>query len=605
MLRNGQFDNLQWDTLAEVHGVNWRQLQNCYNLPLQQVDLSIPLDKLAMQAVKSCREYLFTSPGCKEGWQTELAMGVLPINDLEQNLASALCDHLLVTFAYRLFCDNLAHRTLEECLNTIYHYQSKIAPIPIYTPKKDKGGTLKGDKERSRELKDNFIRPKVRSCREYDRKVDAVLSFYQQKINSVMEEHFTGLGRCRWLITNRKTRITSHKQKDTRSRRKRKLDRRKLRLSNYAFLRGPRATEYASEVKMDWALIKKESITNISERYAAPNWMYSIAMACSWTNSPLAMKNKNLVFSREYTNQNSILHRLTKFLGSSQWGPILFREVGSESKRPAYPVKPKYTPLVPPKDMEAEKEIWRLQVSPSLMELRQDKYGYFFVAVPYVHNQNDFCDLPSQSYNICGTSDSYTIPVKVQRLFNSYLVERTFHGYASAVATDRIRERQSSGEFESRYDQYQELPAVVRLRAPLVHPQLIRLADDMIGKSRPIELVIPWLNHLIDYWNRLALPLLEEYFLWSVWSCYGESSVDIILSEVTKALMQNEGQYQRCDCLNFYRLVRVDDNTQKPENDNVLNEVMWNTFRAGLGYKLRQEHGRYIDPGRATVFDGV
>lgn len=77
-----------------------------------------------------------------------------------------------------------------------------------------------------------------------------------------------------------------------------------------------------------------------------------------------------------------------------------------------------------------------------------------------------------------------------------------------------------------------------------------------------------------------------------------------MLSEITEALTQDEGTCRRCDRLNLYRLIPIARHKRVLDTDDVVNEVMKNTYLAGLGCKLGQDSGRWIDPGRATAFGG-
>lgn len=564
MLRSGQFDNLQWNKLAEAHTANWELLQTKYGLSLQQTISTASLSEVAVQSIQDCWEYLFTDGAkCRTGWQTGSPLGILSAEVLKELLAPDLCNHLLVTFAYRFFCDNLSPRTLPECLDTVYGCLNDSLRIKYkYKYKRKETDKATGqetkipveDKDGMRELRSNFMKPKERSCGAYDEKINAVLSHCGQELQDLYSR----------LISE--------------------------------------AVDLTPQVNSDLLLIKKEAIIRAGELYAAPNWAYSISMACTWTNSPLAEKGGRLVFARDYHNQDNLLNRLTYFLGSSEWGPILFGEATPGSKRSAHFA---YKPASQTKETLDEMERWQLQVSPSLMELRSGSDNQDFVSVPYVKEQTYRHSLPPQSYAIIGSDSRYEIPSEVQQMLNCYLVERTFHGYASVIAIEYIKRRQTFHLFDYYRQQYEMLSATVRLRAPLLHPAWIRLTDYLIGETGQSETAIPWIEGHIDYWNHFALPILEEHFIQNVWSRYREDSIDVVLAEIEKALMQDDGEARRCDRLNFYRLMPVSDNSQKPKKDDVFNEVMKNAYLAGLGFKLGQDHGRYIDLGRAMAFDEI
>lgn len=517
MLRSGQFDNLQWDKLAEAHRANWRLLQTRYNLPPQQIEPTASLSDLAVQSVQACRKYLFTDGECEKGWQRGESSAILPMEDLEDCLAPALYDHLIVTFAHRFFCDNLTPKTLPECLDAIYNCLNESKRIAYKDDKK-----LKEDKDGTRTLKSNFTRPKKRSCEAYDEKINTVFSFYEQQLQplcrSVSETQIEELKRRKWLVTNRRQMMVSHKRRKTSNRKQRRFAKRRIRLNDHAFLIVPQRVDFSPKVRSDLALIQKERLARAAEQYAAPNWLYTVAMACNWTNNPLAVKNDDLVFERDYRDRTNLLQCLTKFLGNSKWGPMLFGVATAESKRIAHP---SFVPVVQTEEMVEKLKQWQQQAS-SFMELRLDSSNHFFAGVPYVNDQTYRYALPPQSYTVIGTLTTYKIPSEVQQVLNSYLVERTFHGYAIIVAIEYIKARQSFGLSELHHYQYQQLTTVVRLRAPLVHSAWIELTGYVVETTtlKKRLTAIPWIEDRIDYWNRLALPVLEEYFIRSVWLRY-------------------------------------------------------------------------------------
>jgi len=563
VLRSGQFDNLQWDKLAEAHSADWELLQTRYNLLLQQTPPAASLDTLAAQSVKTCHSFFFTKADHKDS-QQPLATDTLPVDDLVQYFSPALCDHLIVTFAYRFLCDNLVPMEQSACLNAIYDCRTE-STIKAYKPGK-KGQQVR-DADEENKWKRNFSRSKRRTCAGYTEKIDAFFTLYESLLTSICEDE-------------------SNQAKPKRVEK----------MGQYALVR-PAQFDRRQGIRADLAILDEEKAAAIAERYQAPHWIFSIFMACNRFSSPFAVKDGNLAFANEFTNGGDLLYKLSRFLGNSERGSLLLGEAEPKSKRIIYSA---FAPV----EFTAEMERLRLELPTSLAELRQSSDGNLFVAVPYVNDGTYRHSLPPQSYKMIGTSDSCKIPGEVQQMFNSYLVERTFHGYASATIMDQIKARDCSGMFRGHRDQYQKLPAIVRLRAPLVHPALIRLADKIVHAAQPSEAIIPWLDSFVDDWNQMSLPLLEECFVRSVWDSYKGRSVEEVLSEIMKALTQGEKESRRYNRLNLYRLIQTKDDAPAPEKDDVRNEVMKNTFLAGLGCKIGQTDGRWIDPGRAVAFGG-
>ena len=306
MLRNGQFDNLRWDKLAETHSTNWELLRTRYRLRLEQTRPVTPLDELAAEAIQICREYLFTDSREWDpsfGWRTGTAAGLLPANMLEKSLAPALCDHLIVTFAHRLMCDNLVHLEQSECLDRIFQCRIESAPSGQF------GLNHYGRRIEDIEpkLKSNFIQSKGNTCNAYGEKIARLLAFRKRLSEADCWEPPTD-------DSGKPTPDVVQK------------------IGKAAVVR-PHPTEYTTEiVKAELDRIDQEDAARIINRFAPPNWVFSVALACNWNASPLAvLKGKdNPNFIRDYEKGESQAFRLAQFLGNSEWGPLLFQEVNLE-----------------------------------------------------------------------------------------------------------------------------------------------------------------------------------------------------------------------------------------------------------------------------------
>lgn len=125
MMRNGRFVKLQWDELEKEHQNYWDTLQERYNLCIKKINSSASFDDLAKQCVQMCYDYLFfleewdiTHEKLVDlPWETNVKCTKNEYREYFANyITPALCDHLIVTFAYRFFCDNLEPLDKKECL---------------------------------------------------------------------------------------------------------------------------------------------------------------------------------------------------------------------------------------------------------------------------------------------------------------------------------------------------------------------------------------------------------------------------------------------------------------------------------------------------------
>ena len=135
-----------------------------------------------------------------------------------------------------------------------------------------------------------------------------------------------------------------------------------------------------------------------------------------------------------------------------------------------------------------------------------------------------------------------------------------------------------------------------------MHPELIRVIDAVISQAGPTERdvdCLSWLDWFIFFWNFEALPVLEELFLWGIYSGF---DFDRILNEIETSLAV------RWNRLNRYRLVSTADTSVKDcdkECTLMTNRIVKAGYLAGLGLRYGYDPytGIQVDPGMRTVFD--
>ena len=105
MHRNGRFQNIEWTDLREKHMKYWQILEEKYGLQPIESEFSDSLDIIAQRCIRQCAAQLWEK-WCIPRPSRNIDYLISPYL-LENYLAAALCDHLIVTFAYRFYCDNL------------------------------------------------------------------------------------------------------------------------------------------------------------------------------------------------------------------------------------------------------------------------------------------------------------------------------------------------------------------------------------------------------------------------------------------------------------------------------------------------------------------
>lgn len=131
MYRNGVFYDLRWDDITNRRGTKWDTMKSEWNF-LQSYNLGCTdpwnplLYRIAECCVDECRELLFslTPVTClKEvdmSSEIQLDFSVNTRSVMASRLKTALCDHLVISFAYRFLCENLIPKTIAEYCDDLY-----------------------------------------------------------------------------------------------------------------------------------------------------------------------------------------------------------------------------------------------------------------------------------------------------------------------------------------------------------------------------------------------------------------------------------------------------------------------------------------------------
>ena len=513
MIFSRTFDGLERASIEMNHKQHWEKLKDRYVLSPDQIESPKSLDDLAQQCVRLCRKYLFSEPRTSwRGWKMQARHGISCVVDVEQALSPALCDHLVVTFAHRFYCDNLDPKDMREYLAVIYDCQGN----------RWEGTKLAKDKDFQREQKKNAIDANSLKCKNYQAGITSFVASYK---SSIMRLHTDEEG-------------------------------------------GRLSPGTAAILNREFAAL--DAWLKDMDLLAAPNWLFTVVMANNWKNHPFHVKKKGTVFAQDDSAKKNLLTQLSSFLAGNDWCPLLIAE-NPKIQKPISSDRA-YKPL----------------------ELKTGDVP--FVCIPH-HPDHLFKEgVPAQKYSLRGSQQQIEIPTATQLLFNNYLLEQSFHGYAIAIAMNCAKARTEN------LDKRLKLPFAIRLHAPLVHPELIRIVDAAIEQMDPRSGsadCLTWLDWFILMWNREALPILEELFLWGVHTYF---DLDTLLNEIEASFTQ------RKDRLNRYRLISPADTpvTEYGKDQTpMINEMVRNGYLAGLGLKCADDPytGIQVDPGLRTVFE--
>jgi len=504
MIRDGRFVNLQWDKLRIEHQQYWNILQRRYHLCCSQLTEPDSLDNLAQQCIHLCRNHLFAFRLQKWAVPNGVPIDLTPWDifrqplegmfyedNLAAHLTQALCDHLIVTFAYRFYCENLEPLDEKGWLKKLSSYHC--------TFRQDGVNKVEDNTERN-EKTHNFINSKQKTCAAFK---DSVKKMTEQ-INATLKKV---------------------KESD------------------------PDFEEYSL---MECIYIDSEQI--LKNCFLPPNWLFSLFLAFNWKNNPYKSFKDNQM-------------RLLEFISKNELSPLLLKKQS------------------------------------------QHKFDEIYVGIGYQPESIYIDRLPAQNYLFKGTQNRIEISETLQYVFNNYLMERNFHGFAIAVALDALRwEHQITIDKASLYPRVLQ---IVRLQAPLVHAKFVKLLIQVYKYNQSSDCLL-WINDYINYWNSTALPILEELFLWGLSSFYSFSSIP---DEIEKSMTKSEYGPPRSERMNFYHLIPTDNapnykkrvGYSKDFGENI-DQFFNMAYSSALGMEITSCYSsteciKHYNPGLCTAFD--
>ena len=317
-----------------------------------------------------------------------------------------------------------------------------------------------------------------------------------------------------------------------------------------------------------------------------PNWLFSLTLATSqMAFDPLSLfiKQDGGSFSfhqLEYKGRSSkgLLYDLNNFLTRSKFAPLLFK-AAEDKIIPTSPFSdlPGYCPsmlelhtIVSHIDSAQAKAtiIADTENGPEIIASNNVAYRQRdILSTPFTVLTKDIDGylnthlLPPQTYTAKGNWGAHdiTIDPDIQFIFNSYFLERSYHGYAISIILDclnwhiyykTLSPKNAEGLLIL-------LSALLRIRAPMAHAAFIRAYDSIlsnelsrVGSIKWIQTVLSWIDTYITRLNTEGLPILEELFLWNV---FMRCPPDCLLDMIKYSYFSSDDQFCREDFI-LYRL---------------------------------------------------
>lgn len=464
MYRNGAFKNLVWSRAGVNHQHQWDYIKSYFGFsdefisPICSTDFAkAPLDYLAKTCISQCWDLLFSLtpleylPGNLKNDNDKFDFHPSIRLLMGQSLTQALSTHLIMTFAYRFFCENLVPKSLAQYSNAIYEYRNSH-------------GSSK-DRDQIREEKKTAYNNLKRKYADFCKALGVVTP---SSILPTVESERDSLFSC--LQPTIADEIAFRNFKDTLAR---ELDIETIPPPSAPFL-----MFFLSERNRFWGCL-----THSKDRFLELTTLLSEA---------------------------EMIHLL-----------ITGDQGGVQKSLPPYPI------LCP---------------------------NSAVVQIPVQYNPQNKFHGTDTSYQLKEHDKGVRITSRLQLAFNNYIIERNFHLHAMATAESYMI-KHPAGE-----NDFVKSPALIplQLNASLMQSPFISFLDNLPSAQHYTAVI----DHYVKRWNRLALPILEEMFIFGVWKTI--PSAETISEEILK-WMDSDLNFMH---VNFFRLFPAEKITY-PQKDSV------------------------------------
>ena len=462
MYRNGAFTSLKWDRVCELHKCHWDYLKSYFGFSEEFLSLNTRylssqtiLDGLAENCIFQCRNLLFSltpieylpmhNSRCDVNQDFSSDIRRL----MDQSLTPALSTHLIVTFAYRFFCENLEKQSLNRYSNILF------------------------------DCKNTWHVPKDKLQIHEDKKSE--YNNWKRKYKSFCQE----LG------------IETENPKENENP-----------LKEETFLTHPQ------DVTSDVVAIQK-FIGVLKEELSFKR----ISPPCIWTLM--------LVLSERIHFYNALNGDVDRYFALAE--------------------------------LLSQAELTRSLISEENFYQDKDKKVYMapvrfptFIGIPIDSSSSKYFYIPDEPYPYKETEERVIISSRLQKAFNNYAIERNFHLRAMTTVEFHMRKFGTTAKDTNGLTMLKPLD----LHAPLVQSEFISFISNTSDLSERPEIV----EHYIRRWNRIALPVLEELFIWSMWVNF--PTIAEIETEIQRWI-ETDSNFERT---NIIRVLPVKETIPVPKN---------------------------------------
>ena len=300
MFRNGRFQNIEWTNLPQKHRKYWQILEEKYGLQPIKSEFSASLDIIAQRCIRQCAAQLWEK-WCKQRPAYNIDY-LIPPNLLENYLSAALCDHLIVTFAYRFYCENLESAPRDRYWRDIQNAAETYSDASNFHKK----------------------------FKVFDEDLENIIKNYKELLNTDLKCAKGALDAQQRNLRQMRQNMSldkSTESSDTVEGQRESYIREKLVASEYKGYTSTKRNLSKQEQLIQRILDSMNSDHFRNEDLSAPSWIFSFAMATNWRKSPFRVTDGEFAFAgdQQDKSKSNRLERLTDFIGNSEWSRLLLK----------------------------------------------------------------------------------------------------------------------------------------------------------------------------------------------------------------------------------------------------------------------------------------
>lgn len=258
------------------------------------------------------------------------------------------------------------------------------------------------------------------------------------------------------------------------------------------------------------------------------NWVFAGVLSEQWKLSPFnADKNGTFDFDIKHktvgdTRNVSSLNRLIRFFSKNQYLPLILR---------------KYTTSTPELENVNTFHVSRELKLLDIMTSGKPFFDGSTLIIPWekTYEVKEDCTLDCQIER----STNQDIPPVVQAALNCYMIEKVFHLRCLFLMKKYGLEKRGFPYKDDEavlFDIFCDITLPLRLNAPLLNGALLEIGIDYSDSSIK---AFSWMIDYISFWNSVALPVLEELFLWAVYKNIKQDEISSCIEVAVQKIQEN------------------------------------------------------------------